>query len=76
MERSAWDYRKKVEVDRVLDLSKNLQEKYGCGRGWQFGLRFSQERDSVLEYKDPISFTNGTGSPLCARLKDDRSTPV
>ncbi len=36
-----WDHRKKIEVNRVIDLSKDLIEKYGGNRGWQFGLRFN-----------------------------------
>jgi hypothetical protein len=64
-----------VEIDKVLDLSKCLQEKYGSLRGWQFGLRFS-DRDQVLDYKDPISFTNGCGSPIAATIKDNRAASV
>ena len=64
-----------MEIDKVLDLSKGLQEKYGPLRGWQFGLRY-QEKDGVLDYNDPISYTNGCGSPLGSVIKDNRAASV
>lgn len=69
MRRSSWDHRRKVELNKIIDLSQNLPEKYGVNRGWQFSLRFN---DQILDYKDPIAFTNGVGSPLAAQLIDDR----
>lgn len=76
LERSQWDQRKKVEVDRVLDLSKNLCEKYGAVRGWQFGLRFNQD-EGPLEYRDPIGTSSKTtGRSLATRIYDDRTSPV
>ncbi len=39
IEKSQEGYRRKIEVDRVLDLNKNLIDKYG-ERGWKLSLRF------------------------------------
>lgn len=61
-------------MDRVLDLNKNLIDKYGL-RGWKLSLRYDVN-DGPLVYKEPIRTTHGSPGPLNSILKDDRSTPV
>ena len=50
IEKSEWEVRRKNEVSRIIDLSKNLQEKYGYMYGWQYGLRYDA-KDGPLRYK-------------------------
>ena len=73
-ERSSFDARKKIEVSRIVDLSKGLQEKYGDYQGWLYGLRYSAN-DGPLKYK-LSTVTKGLPSAISANLYDDRSTPV
>jgi len=50
MEKSHWEARRKIEVSHIIDLSKNLHEKYGYMYGWQYGLRYDA-KDGPLRYK-------------------------
>ena len=74
IEKSEWEARRKNEVSRIIDLSKNLNEKYGYMNGWQYGLRYDA-KDGPLRYKVSCT-TKGQQLPISALLIDDRSTPV
>ena len=50
--RSNWDARRKIEVTNLIDLSENMEEKYGVPWAHQIGLRMPDApKPQLVEYK-------------------------
>ena len=65
--RSNWDARRKVEVTNLIDLSENLEEKYGVPWAHQIGLRMPAEPlPQIVQYKNRKGVT----------IIDDRSKKI
>jgi hypothetical protein len=62
MQRSGWDFRRKVEVNQVIHSTKNIKEKYGGAHAWSLSLRSQVQNKAknlkVLEKNDTIIVKN------------------
>ena len=75
LRRSSWDQRRKVEVGNLIDLSSNVQEKYGNTLSFNLMLRSGDSQPTLINYKNPVS-TKLRDPDFGALIVDDRTKKI
>ena len=73
--KSNWDWRRKVEVSQLMDLTSTVQEKYGDPYAFYLKLRQKDGEPEKINYKNPVS-SKWTNPDFAAHIIDDRGSKV